>query len=428
MNPFLACLGFFWDPLSQGVHNFLQSSTGGVVSCVWNLAAGGIVTLILLDSRAEELGREMKELTDIRADLLTEIRNGKLDNKGPTQQAKTWLDEQNKIEDRVDKFRVSFQQRGDSSEGCSLLSSYRLCCEAAECLKEVQRLKTQKNNLPLLIQAPPPAVVPLPSSSVSMVGEEETLSEIRRLVEDDEVGIIGIYGLGGVGKTTLLKAINHELHQRGPPRFDLVIWATVSKEGDILEVRPGPDPSSGTTKQGQHHAEDPLPEEVLLLDDLWDKLDLGAVGVPFSTSFIRNGSKIVFTTRSEKVCNEMDAQRKVKVPLLNQASSWTLFCQKLGKGEDQWDPFVRSLAEAVAKKCGGLPITLITVGRAMAEVTSRGEWEEALMALKGIPAAPGDMEEKVLKLLKFSFDRLKDTSTRECLLYCALFPRGWEHL
>ncbi|CAA7409664.1 unnamed protein product [Spirodela intermedia] len=39
----------------------------------------------------------------------------------------------------------------------------------------------------------------------------------------------------------------------------------------------------------------------------------------------------------------------------------------------------------------------------------------------GIPAKLGDMKE-VLTLLKFSFDRLKDTSARECLLYCALFP------
>ncbi|CAA7409775.1 unnamed protein product [Spirodela intermedia] len=251
-----------------------------------------------------------------------------------------------------------------------------------------------------------------------MVGAEETLSEIRRLVDDDE-------------------SINNEFLQRGSGRFDLVIWVTVSKELLIPKVQEDIAVRLGNSRPGQSQGS-PFPENLedrmntlvrelskkkflLLLDDLWEKLDLGAVGVPFSSSSIRNGSKIVFTTRSEEVCIKMDAQRKVKVSFLDQARSWELFCQKLGKGEDQWDPpSVRSLAEAVAKKCGGLPITLITVGQAMASVTTRGEWEKALMDLKMIPTEIGEMKE-VLSLPKFSFDRLKDTSARECLLYCALF-------
>ncbi|CAA7409659.1 unnamed protein product [Spirodela intermedia] len=428
MNPFLVCLGFFWDPLSQGVQNFLQSSTGEAVSWVWNLAAGGIVTLILLDSRAEELGREMTDLICLREDLEEHIKQGELEDMGPTSQAKNWLRKVQEIESREADFRVSFQQRGASPEGSSLRSSYRLGCEAAECLKEVQRLKTEKNNLlDQLIPARPPAVVPQPSSSLcDNVGAEKTLSEIRSLLEDNEAPVIGIYGLGGIGKTTLLKAINNEFLPRGSGRFDLVIWVTVSKEPDILKVQEQIATQLGCPLHGENRARTLLmglsqKKFLLLLDDVWEKLDLGSIGVPFSSSFFRNGSKVVFTTRSVTVCNDMDAKRKVKVPLLNRKSSWTLFCQKLGREEDQWnDRSIRSLAEAVCQKCGGLPITLITVGRAMADATTHGEWKEALMALKGIPVELGDMKE-VLILLKFSFDRLKDTSAKECLLYCALF-------
>ncbi|CAA7409655.1 unnamed protein product [Spirodela intermedia] len=416
------------------MQNFLQSSTGKAVSWVWNLAAGGIVSLILLDSRAEELDREMTDLMVVGEDLQEEIKQGELEDMGPTRQVQAWLRKVQEIESRAAVFRVSFQQRGASSEGSSWRSSYKLGCEAAECLKEVQRLKTQKNNLlPLLIPAPPLAVVPQPISSASIVDAEKTLSEIRSLLEDNEAPVVGIYGLGGIGKTTLLKAINNEPSSR----FDLVIWVTVSKELDILKVQEDIAVRLGYSRPGEGQGPT-LPEHpynrvntllralsqtkfLLLLDDLWEKLDLEAVGVPFSSSF-RNGSKVFFTTRSEKVCNDMDAQRKVKVPLLNRKSSWTLFCQKMGKGEDQWnDLSIRSLAEAVCQKCGGLPITLITVGRAMAGVTTRDEWQVALMALKSIPAELGDMKE-VLILLKFSFDRLKDTSARECLLYCALYP------
>ncbi|CAA7409660.1 unnamed protein product [Spirodela intermedia] len=419
------------------MQNFLQSSTGEAVSWVWNLAAGGIVTLILLDSRAEELDREMTDLIVVREDLQEEIKQRELEDMGPTRQVQAWLRAVQEIESRAAVFRVSFQQRGASSVGSSLRSSYRLGCEAGECLKEVQRLKTQRGNLlPLLIQAPPPAVVPQPISSASIVDAEKTLSEIRSLLEDNEAPVIGIYGLGGVGKTTLLKAINNEFLPRGSGGFDLVIWVIVSKELDVRKVQEDIAVRLGYSRPGKGQGQT-LPEHptdrvntllsalskrnfLLLLDDLWEKLDLEAVGVPFASSF-RNGSKVVFTTRSEKVCNDMDAKRKVKVPLLNRKSSWKLFCQKLGREEDQWnDRSIRSLAEAVCQKCGGLPITLITVGRAMADATTHGEWKEALMALKSIPVELGDMKE-VLILLKFSFDRLKDTSAKECLLYCALF-------
>ncbi|CAA7409703.1 unnamed protein product [Spirodela intermedia] len=426
----------------MNLQSFLESSTGEVAAWVSNLAARAVATVISLNPKAEELDREMEELRAISNDVSEEIRTGELENKRPTHQTQTWLSLVGKIEARVDKFRLSLQQRGASSEGSSLRSSYQLACEAAECLKEVQRLKTQKSDLlPLLIQAPPPAVVELPSSSLyDNVGAEETLSEIRSLVEGDEAPVIGIYGMGGIGKTTLLKAINNEFLHRGSSQFDLVIWVTVSKELDVhkvqeeIAVRLGYSrPGKGQGKTLTEHPTDRVNtlrralsqrKFLLLLDDLWEKLDLGAVGVPFSSSSDRNGSKIVFTTRLVEVCNRMDAEWKVQVPLLDQARSWELFCQKLGRGEDQWDPSVRSQAEDVCKKCGGLPITLITVGRAMAGATTLGEWKDALKDLEGIPPGLGDMEKKVLESLKFSFDRLEDKSARECLLYFRPLPRG----
>ena len=57
----------------------------------------------------------------------------------------------------------------------------------------------------------------------------------------------------------------------------------------------------------------------------------------------------------------------------------------------------------------------------LSDATTDGEWEDALMTLRGTSAKLGDMKE-VLKLLKFSFDKIKDESHKECLLYCSLFP------
>ena len=74
----------------------------------------------------------------------------------------------------------------------------------------------------------------------------------------------------------------------------------------------------------------------------------------------------------------------------------------------------------MAKKCGGLPLALITVGRATADARTDEEWDAALETLKGA-AAEVEIKE-VRKTLKFSFDRHKPEGNKECFLYCSLFP------
>ncbi|KAL7162145.1 hypothetical protein ACSBR2_042593 [Camellia fascicularis] len=52
----------------------------------------------------------------------------------------------------------------------------------------------------------------------------------------DNVGIIGLHRLGGVGKTTLLKQINNKFINNGHG-FDIVIWVVVSKDLDTDQVQ-----------------------------------------------------------------------------------------------------------------------------------------------------------------------------------------------
>ena len=120
------------------------------------------------------------------------------------------------------------------------------------------------------------------------------------------------------------------------------------------------------------------------------------------------------------------ARWKVQVPYLSTESSWELFCQSVGKREDdEWTDSRVSLAKQVTDKCGGLPLALITMGKAMASATTDGEYELALGMLQGTMAKLEGME-GVLTLLKFSFDRIKDECHKECLLYCALYPENYD--
>ena len=48
---------------------------------------------------------------------------------------------------------------------------------------------------------------------------------------------------------------------------------------------------------------------VILLDDERQRFDLSEIGVP-SLPEILNGSKVIITTRFQKICTEMEVQRK----------------------------------------------------------------------------------------------------------------------
>uniref|UniRef100_A0A1D1Y9Q9 Putative disease resistance protein At1g61300 n=1 Tax=Anthurium amnicola TaxID=1678845 RepID=A0A1D1Y9Q9_9ARAE len=267
------------------------------------------------------------------------------------------------------------------------------------------------------------------------------MQQIGSYLSDDSVGIIGIYGMGGVGKTTLLEMINNKFPEIGAPGFEVVIWVTVSKDANIRKIQK----SIGDRLQLSPSAEDQEPassspqvEEqaeaifkalskrrfLLLLDDVWEELDLKLVGVPLPTA--ENKCKIILTTRSKQVCHKMGARKLVNVEALNQSDSWELFKMKAGTEVDLDNPRIKPIAEAVARKCGGLPLALITVGCAMAEAHSVGEWQEALDQLRESPHELPGMKEEVLSLIKFSFDRLGDETIKECLLYCCLFPEDEE--
>ncbi|WRX26601.1 NB-ARC - like 10 [Theobroma cacao] len=82
---------------------------------------------------------------------------------------------------------------------------------------------------------------------------------------------------------------------------------------------------------------------------------------------------------------------------------------------------LRGLAKQVAAKCGGLPLALITIGRAMAYKRMSQDWKYVIEVLKEFSHKLVKMDQQVHPLLKFSYDNLLIDTMRSCLLYCSLF-------
>lgn len=84
---------------------------------------------------------------------------------------------------------------------------------------------------------------------------------------------------------------------------------------------------------------------LLLLDDVWEGLDLEKIGIPIPSK--ENRSKVIFTTRSLGACSYMDADYKLQVDFLNEKDSWMLFHKKLGASEILDVPVISALAKTM---------------------------------------------------------------------------------
>ncbi|XP_057747757.1 probable disease resistance protein At5g63020 [Arachis stenosperma] len=270
---------------------------------------------------------------------------------------------------------------------------------------------------------------------IETVGVDSMVDRVWNSLQDENVGIIGIYGMGGVGKTTLMKRIHNEFGNRNH-EFDLVLWITIAKDCDNAKVmndirnRLGVkddswNRSSEHEKVGKIYQVLRQRRFVLMLDDLWGKLELQEVGVP-NPKKAGCRSKVVFTTREEDVCDKMQADKKFKMEVLSEEDSFALFCKKVGEGTIKSNVEIPRQAKKMAKECKGLPLALVIVGSAMSGVRSIDSWRQAKHELRRNPWIASDLEKNVFGVLKFSYDRLPDEAHKNCFLYCAVYPEDYE--
>ncbi|KAI3981637.1 hypothetical protein MKX01_007557 [Papaver californicum] len=245
--------------------------------------------------------------------------------------------------------------------------------------------------------------------TVEVFGEK--FKEIKKLLfseENNHVRIIGLYGMGGVGKTTLLKELNNKFIKTSHG-FDLVIWVLVSKDLDLKDI--------------QYQIGDKLslswPEATDIYkrtNDIFNKrvnlLEIGIPNVRNTTNEKITKSRIVFTTRLESVCGSIGA-RPIKVEFLDEGETWNLFHQTL-------DPVIRGLAKDIAKECLILPLALLAIGRSMASKKELKQWKYALSTLRESARRFPDTVDEVLRILKFSYDNLENCKLKSCFLYCLL--------
>ncbi|KAK8300550.1 hypothetical protein V6Z11_D05G393400 [Gossypium hirsutum] len=276
----------------------------------------------------------------------------------------------------------------------------------------------------------PSAGLPLPTSE--LVGEEAVRNEIWACLMQEEVSKIGVWGMGGVGKTTIMKHIHNDLLKE--QRFERVIWVTISKEFNVMKVQDNI-ASALESKEYLDKERDKLRraailskmlknagKHVLIIDDVWDKVSLEEVGIPEPSG--SNGCKLVLTTRSEHVCKYMGCM-VIKVKPLSEEEALILFLNKVGPNIVQ-SPTIMPTLKLVVKECAGLPFTIVMVAGTMKGEDNPLIWKNALGELKERIGKVEGVEAEVIERLKFSLDHFKDEKVKYCFLHCALYPEDSE--
>ncbi|KAG5526224.1 hypothetical protein RHGRI_032488 [Rhododendron griersonianum] len=258
--------------------------------------------------------------------------------------------------------------------------------------------------------------------------QARNIEKVWECLMNDDVRQIGVYGMGGVGKTTIMKHIHNQLLEK-KGKFGNVYWVTVSKAFSITKLQSDiakalnlsfRDDEDETIRASELYAAlFQKKKYVLILDDLWESFALERVGIPEPTR--SNECKIVLTTRLLEVCRRMHCT-KVKVELLTEQEARTLFLRKAIENDTVLAPEVEVIAAEIAKECARLPLAIVAVAGSLRGLKGTSEWRNALNELMNSTTDASDDESEVFERLKFSYSHLGKKVLQDCFLYCSLYP------
>ncbi|KAF5444569.1 hypothetical protein F2P56_033693 [Juglans regia] len=259
---------------------------------------------------------------------------------------------------------------------------------------------------------------------------KEMIQNVLEALRDEKTDMIAICGMGGIGKTEMAKEIATRVKNNG--LFHEVAIAVVSQSPNLTKIQgelaemlgPRLDEESEHGRANELYSRLTKAKKVLvILDDVWDPLDLEAIGVYHAVK--EKSCKILMTSRSEETCNQMQFQKIFQIGLLSKEEAWNLFREMAGDFINS--PNLISIAEQVVRECARLPIAIVTVGSALRNKRDEYEWKAALQQLKmSIPQNIPGLHPKVYSSIEFSYNYLGSDEAKSCFLLCCLYPEDYD--
>ncbi|XP_009774526.1 disease resistance protein At4g27190-like [Nicotiana sylvestris] len=400
-----------------------------------------IVNTIHFSSDIENLRKEMEKLTKLRDDIKEKVEGAKSEGYKPKPDIFKWLQDVQKLENEWEFMQESIAEAKIFAYKCCPKWSLRseIFTQALNRRDELCALveigENFGSNLVVEIYTIQKAeFIPGPSIE-GQSAATRNLNKILQLLEDNKVCTIGVWGVGGVGKTTLVMNVNNELLKIAASSsqlsFDVVIWVTVPKPptdvrkvqaqiANRLKLQTDSEESVESIASRIHQRLKEGMKLLLILDDVWEPINLDHIGVPQPEDHPR--CKVIITSRFLDVCRQMRTDEEIKVYALDEDESWHMFVKNVGDIANL--EHIQPFAKEIAMECDGLPLAITVIGASMRGKERVELWNDALESLRKSEPRNKDVKDKVYKVIEWSFDSLDSEDIQSCFLYCSLYPEA----
>ncbi|KAG6790703.1 hypothetical protein POTOM_006868 [Populus tomentosa] len=414
----------------------IESVCGSVVSKIAELLVEPAIRqfryMFCFNNFVQEFNEQKKKLALTLDRLQNDVKVAERNAEEIYKDVSKWLADANNEIEGVNSLENEIEKNGKCFTWCpNPTRQFKLSKALAKKTETMRKLEANSKFPKVSYKPPLKGIELLPSEEFTpSESSKAAFEQIMKALKDDNVNMIGLYGMGGVGKTTLVKEVCRRAKEL--QLFDEVLMATLSQNPNVMDIQDRVAERLALrfeekTKEGRaDRLWQRLKTEkkvLIVLDDVWKDIDFQEIGIPFGDD--HRGCKILLTTRLEDMCSYMKCQPIVFLSLLTEIEAWALFKSNAGLSDEDCD--LNRVAKEVARKCQGLPLALAAVGRAL-KGQSKNEWKLASKNLKKSQSrhmVNVDDRSNPYACLKLSYDYLKSKETKFCFLLCCLFPEDY---
>ena len=399
--------------------------------------------LLLYKSNFKKLEDCVKELDAARITWNHCVEDERRNGKEIEAVVVNWLKDANELIEKANKLR---EDPHHANVRCSifpfpnLILRHQLSRKATKISKEAVDIQG-KAKFPRIAYLPTPDEITFSYSSTTrrlkLENRELFKDKILKALQDLNANSIGVYGLDGAGKTTVVEEIA-EIAKHNK-LFDAVVMANVSRYPDIRRIQGEISDqlkftfTEETIVGRASRLKQKINEKniLVILDDIWPAFELDKLGIPLGderTSRIQNKQntkqnvkqnieqyvcKLLMTSSNKEVllAKEVEEEFTFRLELLSELETWHLF--QFMVGDTVKDISLQSLAPQVAQKCAGLPLLIVTVARGLKNKDIH-VWEYALRQLESNSHAGMDMITR--STLELSYNLLVSEEMKDIFL------------